>query len=174
MILKVISVTHNEQTDLLEVVKEITDDDGNVTYHLHVAPPKAIANLVASCGVVNPSDAVDLFLYDAHISDDDDGEDRLTRAKKCKSRMNAVGLVKRKSSTNSMADLPSRYQPLPGEDVYGRIYALANISEETLSTAQEVHKSKGAHNEHRTNQHSTSEGRRQKPRHSHILLGTTD
>lgn len=85
----VVSAYHNVTSDScrLEVVKEITDDEGTSTFALHIIPCDAGTSVGMEIGIEDPDLIVDYLLYLPHVCETDSGTCASEKVERCKTRV---------------------------------------------------------------------------------------
>lgn len=177
MIVDIISAIVNKQTDTLEIVKELTDDEGNSVYELHLIPIQALNGIAASHGVEDPDDAIDLVLYNPYVGITDDGDTHIDRVRKCKARLTdknnkAQREAKRKNNL-ATAGVHERYHPIDGMDPIDVIKATAGVTTENIQKVKDRLKKEKPNEPQPTEQRPREEGR-SGSRRAYISLGTDD
>lgn len=175
MNIEIISTVVNSQ-DAMEVVKEFTDDQGNVTYGLHVIPRNAVINNAAVEGLDDPNDAMDMILYSPHVDVVDDGETIMDRVRKTKERVKPKNPKTQQDRLDKLASagIPKRYYPIEGMDPIEVIRAHGGVTTENIQEAKDRLNQKEQDNDSQPREQRPTEAGRQRPRRAHISLGTTD
>lgn len=179
MIVDVISVIVDDKTKTLEIVKELTDDEGNSVYELHLVPAHAINGIAASFGIENPDDAIDLVLYNPYLdSITDEGETIIDRVRKCKERLSDNNKSQRADNrkTNlTKAGVHERYHPIDGLDPIDVIRSTAGVTTENILAAKDrlTNKKEKSNEPNSAEQRPREEGR-SGSRRAYVSLGTDD
>ena len=170
MNIDIVTAIENNDTKMIEVVKEITNDEGDVAYELHLIPFRAINNIAASQGIENPDYAMDFVLYKPYVSDVDEGVTAIDRIKKCKERLtNKADRSKREENRKAnliSAGVHERYHPLEGMDPIEVIRARGKVTTENILLAKDRLNQKENHRDTQPREQRTSEDRRSEPRRS--------
>lgn len=157
-----------------EVVKELTDDEGNVAYELHIIPRNAIVNNAALFDVEDPNDAMDLILYSPYVSPADEGEHPMDRVRKIKERLKATGSKSKNSRLDNLrsAGVHERYHPIDGLEPLDVIRAHGRVTTEQIQEAKARLVKKEKANDDARREPSRPEEGRPRSRRAHISLGT--
>lgn len=177
MIIEVVNALRNEETKRLEVVKEVVDDDGNVSYALHIIPITAINEIAAVHDINNPDEAVDLVLFEPHLSEDDDAPTLTERIAKCKDRLSDKSPDKARRKDNrkqnmEKQNLHPRFLPILGTDPINDVKLLGNVTTENITKKRKELQPPKEKENGRPEQRPDEEGR-EGPRRKNIFLGTT-
>lgn len=119
----------------LEIVKEITDDLGNVTYGLQILPKQAVVQNAAVEGIDDSSEAIDATLYPPYLANCDVGVTMNDQVQQCKNRITPTiddKPCEQRQTEMFTAGVPEYYHPIEAMDPIETIRAFGGVTTESI------------------------------------------